>query len=528
VNSTARAGTPRHLRRLLVGAVAATTVAGLVGCTTDGDRPATVTLPEHGTTSSTTPPSLAPGGPGQEGTEGSGAGSQAPPELAWAVQVGGAGDDELLAVTGSQRSVVAVGSTSAGVETPTSGGVDVLRATVTSEGLLEAVTQFGDGGDDVARGVAASQDAVLACGSTTSALGAEAGGAVDAWCAPLGADGAELVTQLGGSSNEQFSGVSLPDDAVAAAPVGVTGYASGAVDGFFPGAQDPAGRGLGAGDALAVRIGADGRPLWARQFGTAGADAATAVRTVGDDGIFVGWTDGDLEGRSKGQRDGWISRIDASGVQRWITQLGGAGNEEFLAVAASGEARRGTEQFVAVGSTDGDVDGTGPLANSGGEDALISSFGTDGATRWTTQLGSELDDTATAVATDGSTVYVAGTTTTSTAGTATTVPGDGSGPTTSVPGIGLGELDPSVGPGGGTDGFLAALDAETGEVRWLLRLGSEADDTITAMTVTEDGMLVLAGTTRGQIADTPPAGGLDGFLLAFPLPSAGGGAASSV
>ena len=118
---------------------------------------------------------------------------------------------------------------------------------------------------------------------------------------------------------------------------------------------------------------------------------------------------------------------------------------------------------------------------------------------------------------DGSTVYVAGTTQT------VAVARDGS-----TAQIGLGELDPSVGPGGLADGFLAALDATTGEVRWIVRLGTAQDESVTGMTTTEDGLLVISGSTGGQIAGTPPAGGLDGFLLAFTLPSSGGGAANSV
>ena len=85
-----------------------------------------------------------------------------------------------------------------------------------------------------------------------------------------------------------------------------------------------------------------------------------------------------------------------------------------------------------------------------------------------------------------------------------------------------------IGPGGGTDTFLASLDAETGEVRWVTRMGSAADEITTGLSTTEGGLLVLSGTTAGQVASTPPAGGIDGFLLAFQLPTSGGAAASSV
>jgi hypothetical protein len=68
----------------------------------------------------------------------------------------------------------------------------------------------------------------------------------------------------------------------------------------------------------------------------------------------------------------------------------------------------------------------------------------------------------------------------------------------------------------------------TGEVRWITQFGSEADDDVQAITITEDGLVVVAGQTAGSLGDDPNAGGLDGFLIAFPLPRSGGSAASSL
>ena len=531
----------RTLLRLCAVALAVISLVGLSACSFTTEEPATVTLPEHGTTTSTTPTSLPL-------DQGAAASQETPPKLAWAVQVGGLGEDVLNAVAGVETSVVAVGSTSQGIEQPAIGGTDVLSVTVDSAGAIQSTDQFGTTGDESAAGVAASGKGSLACGSTTGLLGAisgagNSGGATgasnDAWCAPLPSSSSEEVTQLGGSGEERITGLALPQGPAqsksnppdVADPVG---FASGVVDGYFPGAEDPAGRGLGAGDALAVRVNADGTPLWARQFGTSANDAALGVCTVDEDGIFVGFTDGDLEGRSKGLRDAWISRIDSKGVQRWITQFGGAGTEEFRAVATSGDARQGTEQFIAVGSTDGDIDQSGPLANSGSTDAIITAFASDGTIRWATQLGSEFEDLATAVTADGDNIYVAGTTRSglNTAGGAAQDGGAGGATQdggAGAPGlIGLGDLNEEIGPGGGTDSFLASLDSETGQVRWVTRMGSAADEITTGLSTTEGGLLVLSGTTAGQVASTPPAGGTDGFLLAFQLPTSGGAAASSV
>ena len=140
-----------------------------------------------------------------------------------------------------------------------------------------------------------------------------------------------------------------------------------------------------------------------------------------------------------------------------------------------------------------------------GTDAVVGAFGTDGTLLWTVQLGSAGAETVSGIVADGSIVYVTGTT-------------DG----------GFGSLIEDGGPGGGTDLFLSALDASTGELLWTSRLGTEGDDRSSGITTTEDGLLVVSGTPTGQFADTPPNGGVDGILVAFPLASAGGGAASSV
>ena len=517
--------------RTTAAVVASVTVISLSACSFNTEEPATVTLPEHGTTTSTTVADP----PRDQGA--AAAAEQTPPELAWALQVGGAGDDALNAVAGLQTAVVAVGSTSQGINQPVVGGTDVLSVTVDSKGAIESTDQFGSVRDESAAGVAAAGENSLACGSTTGLLGLISGSGTtaeggpegapsDAWCAPLPASSPDQVTQLGGSDEERITGVALPLGIKPAEASNTVGFASGTIDGYFPGAEDPAGRGLGSGDALAVRVSSEGRALWARQFGTSANDAALGVCIVAEDGVFVGFTDGDLEGRSKGLRDAWISRIDGKGVQRWTTQFGGAGSEEFRAVAKAGEAREGTEQFVAVGSTDGDIDQSGPLANSGSTDAIITSFASDGTIRWATQLGSALEDVATAVTSDGTNIYVAGTTRNSPT-TGSNSPNSSS-PTEGDALIGLGDLSEEIGPGGGTDSFLASLDAATGEVRWVTRLGSAADEITTGLTTTEGGLLVLSGTTTGQVASTPPGGGTDGFLLAFQLPSSGGAAASSV
>ena len=452
------------------------------------------------------------------------------------MQIGGPGDDVLRALTSSDDLLVAVGSTTGTVALPTedpqtpptsgapaeTGRTQVLVARVETSGEPRSVGTTGTDGDDTANGVSASGEELIACGATTGQLGAGLGGATDLWCSLLGegseGDEDQLLAgpvQFGGSDAEQLTGVG-------GGPEDEHSYASGIAGGLLPGAQDPSRRGLGGGDAIALQLGPGATPVWARQFGTPFEDGALGVTLSPDgDGILVGYTDGDLGRPSSGGRDAWITRFDPAGRQRWVTQFGSEGSDVATAVGTAGEASRGTEQFVAVGTTDGELARTGPGSDrlapdeeptdpGPGEpgrtsDAFAAAFGPDGSLAWTTAIGSDASERAAGVVADGATVYVAGTT---------------DGP--------LGELMGEAGPGGGPDGFLAALDAASGEVLWIARFGSAGDEEVTGITATEDGLVVLSGTTTGQMSTEAPGGGVDGFLIAFPLASAGGGAASSV
>lgn len=460
-------------------------------CSLGGDDPATVTLPELNTTTTTQPP----GGPGGAAPRP----DAEPLPVAWIAQVGGPGADALHALVGVQTSVVAVGRTDGVAGRTNAGGVDVLISRVGTDGQIETVTSAGSPGEDAAWGIS-SDESVVVCGSTNGQLGAAPAGGTDLWCATIDDSTAfEPTTQLGSPDDDRVAGVgTFPGS-------GAT-YVAGPTAGFFPGAQDSAGRGLGGGDAVVGQLDAAGRPVWARQFGTPVLDVATSVTANADgDAIAAGSTDGDLEGRSKGGRDAWLSRFDPSGAQRWITQIGSSGTDSIQAVTVTGEAVQGTELFLGAGVTDADIDAEGPAINAGLNDPFVAAVGSDGTLEWTSQFGSGFEETVGGVAADGQTIYVTGST-----------------------GDDWGDLLDDGGPGGARDGFLAALDAVTGEVLWVSRFGSAGDETMTGLSITEDGLLVASGITTGQMGEEPSAGGEDGFLIAFPLASAGGGAASSV
>lgn len=511
----------------------------LAGCSTDDSASTTTTS----TTTTTTAPTTTTTVPG----------SGDPLPVAWVRQVGGPGDDVIAAVTGRGDTVVGVGTTTGLTpeQRPTSGTTAAFVDSVAaSDGSPRATVQSTQADAATANGIASSPSpsaspspsqpsadaTTIACGSTgvtagPGSTGAGSGGAggADVWCAPVGADatiGTAAVERSDG--DDSFASVAIAAD-------GAEGYAVGRAGGLFPGAKDPTGGDLGGGDALVTRITRTGAIRWARQFGSIGADEATAVTTSDDgDAVVAGWSDGRTRADAAGTvggRDAWIARMDQYGAQRWMTQFGSSGTDRALAVGRGGDPRRGTETFVAAGSTDGSV---GSTANHGASDAMVSAFDASGRQRWAVQLGSTGDDEATGVAVDGTTVYVTGTTAGKVVGarqiplTPQPVPGGGgddAAPSTTTPSTTAPDTEAT---GGGSDAFLAAIDMTTGEIRWIAQFGSAGDEHVTGITRTRTGLVVVSGSTTGKLGATAPGGGTDGFMVAFVAPSGGGGAARIV
>lgn len=495
------------LTRALAAAVLALAV-GASACSRE--EPAS----ERSTTSSSTttePPTTtaAPAEPGEEA-----------PEAAWIVQIGSAGEDELLGVAAREDEVVAVGSTDGDLQGPNAGATDAVVVAVGTDGEVRSVEQHGSVEAEEAAAVGSSAGTTVACGAVDLLAGAgevePADTGSEAWCAPIDEQGAlGRIEPRGSTEADGMSGVSV-------APDGAFGYAAGSTLGLFPDASDTSSGVLGEGDALLWRIDPGGVPTWIRQFGTGRADSASAVTTTStDDAVVVGVTSGDLRGPGSGAEDGFLARYEASGLPRWSRQFGSEGADRALGVAVGGETARGTEVTVAVGETEGALaaavggepsgadstprlDGQEPVpANAGGMDAMIVAFDTSGDELWAAQLGTDGDESAAAAAVDGGTVLVGGSTT--------------------------GSLGTAGAPAaGGADGFLASVDAATGELRWIVQFGSAGEERVHGLTVTEDGLVVLAGTTTAQMGDEPNAGGTDGFLIAFPIPTAGGSVASSL
>lgn len=303
-------------------------------------------------------------------------------------------------------------------------------------------------------------------------------------------------------------------------------------------ARSVASPGLSATAAVEVERIPTGELAWRRQFGTPMKDRATSVAQaegVITDGIYVGgWSAGDFATANQGANDGFVARLDRFGNRIWRVAIGTAGEDQVTGVAITPDGQR----IAAVGFTSGTLAAGG----GGGEDAFVRVIGARGTTVWTRQFGTAAADRALAVAfaPDGDLIVV-GVTGGGLAGQphagaedlfVTRLAGsDGATRWTRQFGTAVNDRAAAVavapdgwiavagtsngafaGPGAGSsDAFVLRLEANGSEA-WRRVVGTPQSDQGEGVAVAPDGGILLAGYTFGAVA-APNAGASDGFLV---------------
>jgi hypothetical protein len=257
-------------------------------------------------------------------------------------------------------------------------------------------------------------------------------------------------------------------------------------------------------DILIVKYGAAFNKIWRHQIASpfqtySGSrvdynDRANGAATVANGDIVVaGYTDGtlplsaqtnpDLSGRTHNY---FVLKYTAGGAQAWITQAGAGANgpnplhPTYVSNIARGVAVDASGNVYVAGNTNGNLRdplaGTGFTTNyaGGSTDAFVAKYDSAGNLLWTRLLGTTGNDDAFGVATDGTNVYVTGTTT-------------GGFPTFT-----------NAGP---NDIFLAKYDTSGNLVTgWPVQFGTAQDDHVNAITIDGSGNLYIAGGTFGGLS----------------------------
>lgn len=221
--------------------------------------------------------------------------------------------------------------------------------------------------------------------------------------------------------------------------------------------------------------------MWTREFGTSGQDVVYAM-VLRSGGVYVGGaTMGALPGQtSAGSQDAFVRKYDLDGTELWTRQFGTSGWDTVSAIAA------GPAGVYAAGSTSGAFDGQ---TSSGGVDAFVRKYSSDGDELWTRQFGDWGPEGASAIVSDGEGVYVAGT-------TSGILPGQTS--------------------GGGNDAFLRKYDAEGSEL-WTRQFSSSepgGHDFAQGLGIDASG-LYIAGDTTGGLPGQVSQGWTDAFVRKY-------------
>jgi len=341
-------------------------------------------------------------------------------------------------------------------------------------------------------------------------------GGNDGFLARLSENGQELLfaTYLGGSEGDVIRGLAL-------APGGtptVVGFTNSADFPTTPGAAQPNYAGgdafVNIGDAFVTRLNASGSALLGSTYlGGIFDDIAEDVVTDATGNAFVvGWTTSfdfpttagvvqpGIGGLAIVQSDGFVAKVSAIGTSvDWSTYYGGEISEQFLAVdrdAASGE-------LLVSGWTYSDdyptTAGAAQAEIAGDIDVVVTRLAADGsAAVFSTYLGGIGEDVAmdVRVLADG-TVWTCGATTSDDF-----------------------DLTPDAVQSvraGANDGFVTALAADGASVVYSTLLGGQDQDRARALSVSDEGVLVVgeAGRsfpTTADAAQTAFAGGqLDAF-----------------
>lgn len=204
--------------------------------------------------------------------------------------------------------------------------------------------------------------------------------------------------------------------------------------------------GAGGRDVWLVKADPEGNLEWDRAFGGPGDEAAWSVEEADDGGyVVVGWTDS----YGIGKVDLWILKVDASGTEEWNRTIGGPGDDEGLAVAATRDGG-----YVVAGRT--------TSFGAGGSDGWLLKTDGSGKKEWARSFGGYGDDGLSSVLEmeDG---YV------------------GAGYSNS---FGSGDYDV----------WLVKADP-LGEEVWNRTMGTAAGDFGNSVKMTEDGGYILAGWT---------------------------------
>lgn len=225
-----------------------------------------------------------------------------------------------------------------------------------------------------------------------------------------------------------------------------------------------------------------GTPEWQKSFGGDGVDILQSVKLANDGGFILAGTSsssisGDKKEACKGQEDFWIIKLDAKGNEIWQRTIGGSGQEKLLSIAQTkdgGYILGGTSSSnTAEPDEKGVIDKYGKSEDSRGSlDYWVVKLDTKGEIKWQKTLGGQYVDELKSIEQTNDKGYILG--------------GYSNSPISG---------DKAQENFGLNDYWIIKLD-ENGNELWQRTLGGDQDDTLFALTQTNDGGFIAGGNSN--------------------------------
>ena len=359
----------------------------------------------------------------------------------------------------SDGGIYVVGKTTASTDGQViKGGQDLVLAKYDSAGNRVWSRVLGAADDAEGASVAVDADGnVVVTGQVSGGLGETTDvGGTDSLVAKYNSAGVEQWMQrFGGTGDDKGTSVAVAADGTvfvagkAASALGGTAHQGGASDGYIR------------------AIGADGATLWTRRVGDTGDETINAIAVADDGNLLVASNEGGTAVLRK------FDATDETAPAMWEQTLGDLDTGSIGGIAVDG-----TNVYV-TGAAGSSFAPSAPLSahNGGTRDAFVVKL-TDGASAsvdYTTFVGSDADDGASAVQVSGGKVYIAGKT---------------------LGGINGDTLN------GERDAFAAQLDATTGALDWSHQMSGRnglSEATGLAVGAGDDSVLDALGLPTGAL-----------------------------
>lgn len=383
------------------------------------------------------------------------------------------------------------------------GGEDVFVSKLDNDGNLIWAKSFGGAGNEGAFDVAVdsagsvytvgyfSGTADFDPGPGTSTLTSAAFN--DAFVSKLDSNGNFLwANRFGGSAFDAANAVAVD----AGGNVVVTGlYRNTASFDLWPGTTTLTS--VGSDDVFVLKLDPNGNLVWLRSFGGESTDFGNAVAvdvtgniyTAGEFGSTADFDPGvgNFNLSSKGNRDAFVSKLDANGNFVWARAFGDGLADTVNAVAVDGSGN-----VLIAGSFQGTVDfepwaAHPSLTAAGALHAFVAKFGPQGSLVWAKSFGGSTGTTARSVAVDSlGNVYTGG---------------NFNGTTDFDPGSGVTDLTAVA----NHDAFVSKLDAD-GNFVWARSFGGNSVASVEGIGADTIGNVFAGGYFFGTVDFDPGSG----------------------